>query len=163
MNDPIPDLPMTLPASRRPTLIFLLVSLAFTAYGVVMIRDGVAHGFPCFAFFGFCALVFIGLLHPRSSYLTLTESGFVYCSYFRSTRHSWSQVSEFGVDKAGLGRKVGWHFQPAASKGAGGFEAMFPDSYVMPAEELAELMERLRVHHAPKETESDAEEAEPAA
>lgn len=153
MSDSVPDLPITLQASKTPTLGFLLASLGFTAYSVVTIRDGGVSGYYSAAFFACCSAVFVGLLHPRACRLTLTESGFSYSYYFRKTRFSWSQAAEFGVAKSGLGKKVGWNFQSALPGGEDrGFEGGFPDSYAMPAEELAELMERLRIRYAPKET-----------
>ena len=145
----LPNLPMTLVAGRTSTWIFLLTSLALAAGCGLMARDGDMTGYYGCAFFLFCSLVFFGLLHPRASYLALTESGFLYCYDFRKLRFSWSQVAEFGVAKSGLSRRVGWNFHPKTSGASHGFEGELPDGYRMDAEELAELMEQLRVRHAP--------------
>lgn len=139
-------------ASRTPTVMFLLTSLALAAGCVLMIRVGDDRGYYGGGFFLLCALVFCGLLHPRASYLTLAESGFQYCYYLRKIRFSWSQVAEFGVSKSGMSVKVGWNFQPSASSEDRGFEGELPNDYGMPAKELAALMEQLRVRFAPRET-----------
>ena len=150
MSRPVPDLPFTLVASRTPTVIFLLISLALAAGCVLMIRVGDDRGYYGCGFFLFCSLVFSCLLHPRASYLTLAESGFQYCYYLRKIRFSWSQVAEFGVAKSGMSVKVGWNFQPSTSSEDRGFEGELPNDYGMAAVELAELMEQLRVRYAPR-------------
>lgn len=60
-------------------------------------------------------------------------------------------MAEVGVAKSGLRAKVGWNSQPSPSGEERGFEGELPNDYGMPAEELAELMEQLRVRFAPRE------------
>lgn len=150
MSRPVPELPFTLRASKTQTVIFLLTSLAFAAGSFMMVRDGDARGYYVGGFFLFCSLALCCLLHPRAGYLTLGESGFQYCFYFRKIRVSWSQVAEFGVTKPGLGKRVGWNLLPVKSRDADGFEDELPNDYGMAAEELAEWMEQVRARHAPK-------------
>jgi hypothetical protein len=107
-------------------------------------------------FFGLCASVgLIGLL-PNSSYLTLTERGFLFASLFRKHFVPWSNVQSFVPVKIRLNSMVGWNYSPAFGKSQrlralntaiAGVEAALPDTYGMPAEQLAKLMNQLRDTH----------------
>ena len=76
--------PLVLRASRRKQLLFLLVCVAFTAIGVMMVRDGDSRGYFCGGLFALGAVVFVINMLPDASYLKLDEEGFTFCSLFRA-------------------------------------------------------------------------------
>jgi hypothetical protein len=88
-------------------------------------------------------------LHPRSSYLTIEDGGFKYCSLFRHHMIQWSDVSRFGVLAVPGKTMVGFNYSAsygrapkarAISVALSGFEAALPDTYGLTAEELARLL-----------------------
>jgi hypothetical protein len=95
-------------------------------------------------------------LLPNSSFLTLTEDGFLFSSLFRKHFVAWSDVQAFVPVKIQLNNMVGWNYAPAFSQSqrlrtintaVAGVEAALPDTYGMPAAELADLMNQMRDIH----------------
>ena len=135
-------------------LLMLLGSLVFVAAGIWMLPDYPVSGYLSITFFGLCALIFCVNLLPHSSYLRLTCEGFTVCSTFRSRSIEWRHVGTFGVTRIGTRKMmVGWDPSHSVSKLGNankvmcGYASALPDSYGMKAEELAELLNRLRDEH----------------
>lgn len=147
------DLPVVLRNSRRKMLLTLVASLAFVGAGFLMLADHPVSGYASIIFFGLCALVFCINLLPNSSYLRLTSEGFTVCSTFRSRSIEWRDVGPFGVTHIGTRKMVVWDSLRAVSKlGKAnrlvcGYASALPDTYGLKAEELAELLNRLRDEH----------------
>jgi hypothetical protein len=148
-----PDLPVTY-RTRPVKMAFLtLGSGIFVSMGLWLLQRQPYVALPCVIFFGLCALVgLVGLL-PNSSYLTLTDEGFLFASLFRRHFVSWSDVQSFVPVKIQFNRMVGWNYSPAfresqrlrgINTAIAGVEAALPDTYGMSAERLAELMNQLR-------------------
>jgi hypothetical protein len=80
---PTPDGTTVYRTSRWRTFFFLLLSLAFCAGGLLMVRDGDARGWLVLVFFGLGVLVFAFLMMVRQQ-LTLTPEGIAMARPFRS-------------------------------------------------------------------------------
>jgi hypothetical protein len=148
------SLPFTLHTKRAKTIWLLLLCSAFTAGGVLMILNGKNMGWFCSGFFALGTLIFLLQLHPKASYLTISEDGFECSVLFRKSRYRWSDISKFGtytLRQKGLpvGTFVGLDFSAeyqlspkarAVSKAMVGFEGGLPDTYGLRADELAQLL-----------------------
>ena|SRR5438105_4100241 len=147
-------LPVTLRSSRKKMLLMLVGSLVFVAAGLLFPTQYRALNLSMVIVFGLCAVVFCINLLPNSSYLSLTSEGFTICSTFRCRSIEWRHVSNFGVARIGTRKMVGC--DPAhqiskmgkATKAFSGYVSALPDTYGLKAEELAELLNRLRDEHA---------------
>lgn len=132
-------------------LLFLLCS-AFVAGGIWMIRDGDQAGWFVAGVFSLGIPVFLIQLYPKSSFLTVDEEGIEFAALFRKCRLKWSEISGFGVysrESIGVGKTVGFNYSPSferyrkmrgVNKALVGFEAALPDTYGLPAAELASLL-----------------------
>ena len=147
-------LPILLRPSRAKQILLLAVCLAFTAIGVMMVRDGERMGYCCGGVFGLGVCVAVANMLPGAAYLRLDEGGFTFCSLFRAHTVPWSAVAEFGVFTIRRNQMVGWNYvspyeKPSRLRGVNrglcGFDAGLPNIYGMKAVELAELMESGRV------------------
>jgi hypothetical protein len=133
-------------------LLVLLLCSGFVAGGVLMIRDGHKAGWFPASFFALGIPVALIQLLPRSSFLTVDEDGIEFCALFRKCRLKWKDISEFGVysrESIGIGNTVGFNYSPSyerlptmrlLNKTLVGFEAALPDTYGLPAEDLANLL-----------------------
>ena len=151
----MPELP-TLPIKLRPSIwkmLFLLIgSVVLAAGGFLVARKDPLVGCACVAFFGLCALVGAVSLHPRSSYLELTEAGVTFVSLFRRSFVPWGAVREFVPIKIRHNQMVGWNYlsEFSGSSKVGrvstaltGVEATLPDTYSLSAADLAILLNGL--------------------
>jgi hypothetical protein len=133
----------------------LVISLAFVAGGIWMIQEGEKFGWLCAGFFGLGIPVALLQLHPKCSFLTVTEEGIEFAGLFRIARLRWSDISEFGVfdirNHYGFraATMVGFNYSAeyqrtrrarALAKTLTGFEAALPDTYGFSAEALAQLL-----------------------
>jgi hypothetical protein len=128
-------------------LFLLLISVAFVAGGMWMIREGEKMGWLCMGFFGLGIPVFLLQLFPKASFLTVNEEGIEFCALFRSHRLRWSDMSEFGVCRIShlVGFNYSAHYQRfpkarAFAKAIAGFEGALPNTYGFKADELAQLL-----------------------
>jgi hypothetical protein len=151
------QVPVTLHTSRKSTLGYLFLFVGFAVIGLLMIRDKPSFGYLCTAFSGVGILVFAVMLHPGSSYLHLTESGFTVCTLFRKHAFRWEDVAGFLVVQIARHNLVGWYFtrnypgRPtgrAVSAAISGAEGSFPDNYGKKPEDLAFLLNTLRHRYA---------------
>ena len=152
------ELPVTYPASRRKMLMLLVVSLAFVAIGIVMLRNPAERLMAglCTGFFGLGAVVALINMHPRASCLTLSEQGFEFSSLFRRHFVAWSDVTDFVPIRMNGNAMVGF-FYGASRKNApalrhvssfiAGIEAALPDTYGHSNIELAKLLNELRARY----------------
>ncbi len=151
---------MTRPASLRlrsspwKHLKLMVVSAGFVTMGGFLVARGQAFGWLCIAFFGLGVVVAIVTMLPGASYLELRRDGFEFSSLYRKWFQRWSDVEEFFPQRIATNVMVCWNFAPGyvgqlrgrrVSAGLAGVEAALPDTYGMPAAELAALMNRWRL------------------
>jgi hypothetical protein len=143
------------PSSLR-NLGLLAGSAAFTAIGLWMVSEKDSSGWFVAGVFGLGVLTAAVLSLPNSSYLRLGPDGFTVCSMFRSHSYRWSDVATFEVGRIGVNRMIVFNFSPGytgAKRGRllatamTGYEAALPDSYGMPLESLAALLNQYRQRH----------------
>lgn len=133
---------------------YLFVSLVFVAAGVWMIPKDPLAGYLTVGFFGVCAIVFAIMLLPNSSYLHLTEEGFIYCNLFRVSQIvRWRDVADFSVTHIRFNPMVGWRYVPeylerpkwrAMNRFLAAVDDALPNTYGMKAQRLATLMNSFR-------------------
>lgn len=147
------SLPMTLYPGRMKMFVMLAGSLAFVAGGLFMLDNSKMIGYLSVAFFGLCALVFLVQLLTRTSYLIVDAQKFTVSSLSRKSDVAWSDVERFLVVSISGNKMVGWNFNPGYSTGTShalavklaGVQNTLPDTYGMKAEELADLMNEVRM------------------
>jgi hypothetical protein len=146
-------LPLVFHASKRKMLAVLAGSLAFVAGSLFVLDKEPVTGYLGLLFFGLCAVVGAVSLHPRASYLELTEQGFAFASLFRRASVPWRDVQGFVTVRIQLNHMVGWNYVPGfqgaeamrkASTALAGVQAALPDTYGMSAEALAALLNDFR-------------------
>jgi hypothetical protein len=150
------NLPVTYRTRPLKMAFLALGSGIFIAGGLWLLPREPFIALPCIIFFGLCASVgLVGLL-PNSSYLTLTEQGFLFASLFRKHFVAWSSVQSFVPVKIQFNSMVGWNYSSEfqesrrlrrVNTALAGVEAALPDTYGMSAEKLADLMNQLRDIH----------------
>ena len=141
--------------TRGKTVLFLAISLVFTAIGCLELSKGeVFMGCLTVFFFGLAVVVFIVNLRPSASWLRLQDDGFIYCSLFRkSPLIRWTEVSAFRVADV-AGREIvvfDWSLKPRSgfrrfNRVLGGASDGLPDTYGLKAEALAGLLNQWRCH-----------------
>ncbi|KQT25684.1 hypothetical protein ASG22_02940 [Chryseobacterium sp. Leaf405] len=135
-------LPVTFYPGKLKHIILAIASLVFVILGISIIRGGSWLGlFPAF-FFGICLTVFIINLIPNSSYLKISEKGFEMRTMFRSTFIPWEVVTGFSVKRIAITKMVIIEFnnQYIDTSKLKSKTGAFPDTYGMPAQKLAEIM-----------------------
>ncbi|MFC4729679.1 hypothetical protein [Coralloluteibacterium thermophilus] len=154
MPHTLPPLPRRLHPRRLSWFGVFLLCVGFVAVGAWMIGSGEATGWLVAVVFGIGALAALVVLLPNGAYLELDADGFVLCSLFRRRRVYWAEVEGFGLARIPFGTMVGWDYRPgygagrrrrAVASSLSGFQAALPDTYGLPAEELAALLEHHRL------------------
>jgi hypothetical protein len=123
----------------------LLLSLAFLAIGIRMIRDGAAGGWFVAIGFGMTAAALVFLLRSQGSYLQLAPDRFTVRSLVSLRSYRWQDIERFAVMPFGLSKLVGFTVAP-------GHRETIPDTYGMPPQELADLMNEWRDRHSFRES-----------
>jgi hypothetical protein len=145
-------LPVVYRRSIQKMLFLFLGSLLFVAGGFLLLHKDPFTGYACVAFFGACALVSAISLHPKASYLELTEQGFTTCSLFRRSFTPWASVKEFFPIRIQLNSMVGLNYSSQFNRletarrfstALAGAEGALPDTYGMGAEQLSALLNNL--------------------
>src|SRR5690349_16504541 len=95
----LPD-SFSLPKAWLKAGLLLAISVAFVVGGITLARDGNNTGVLIAAFFGICAVVFIGALISRAG-VDLDREGLTIRSLFTSHRYAWRDVSEFSHRRVG--------------------------------------------------------------
>ncbi len=131
-------------------------SLVFVAAGVWTFSRSPLGSGACVVFFGLCAAVASISMHPRASYLTLTEQGFEFASLFRRHFTGWRAVAQFVPYTHVHNDFVGWNYAPGNDQKMSlrrmnvaltGVEAALPDTYGHSNVHLAALMNALLAQH----------------
>jgi hypothetical protein len=127
---------------------------AFVAGGVFVLPSAPLAGYSAIVFFGLGALIGVVHLFPGSSYLELDQTGFTICNLFRKTAHRWVDIAEFlPVFTDQPKPLVGLRFVPGVAGSLAfrkfaaqltGVEGGLPDTYGLPAAELAVLLNKVR-------------------
>jgi hypothetical protein len=145
------ELPIRLRPSPWKAVWVLLGSLAFVVAGVFVLGRGPMAGYAAIAFFGFCAVVAVVKLMPGSSYLELSEEGFVTCTLFRRAKLvRWDRIASVGWIKMERRSMVVFALKAEFVR-AGvtmkfsrtilqGWDGGLPENYGMTPEKLADLM-----------------------
>jgi hypothetical protein len=150
----MPPIEVILRPRKSIALLYLTLCAIFTVIGILMIADNKVMGWFVSSASGLGVVVFILLMLPKSSYLLLKEDGFSVCSLYRTSSLKWSDKEEFGVTTIIGPRIVGFNFSSTynrqqkvrkISKNMAGYEGALPDTYGMPAKELAELLNNWKV------------------
>ena len=140
--------PYKIRTSKWKTLGLLLVGLVFVIGGIWM---GGFWGWSTVIFFGICVMVFAVQTWPNSSYLLLTERGFIIRSMFREHMCEWKDCGPFSIQNLGGSRFVVFKFHPdykghpfrkklSSLTGMGAL----PGSYTLSLDELASKMNAAR-------------------
>lgn len=149
-------LPVTFQSSRKKMALLLLGSSIFVIGGVWLLPREPVTGMACIVFFGLGVAVAAVGFHPKSSYLTLTEQGLLFANLFRKHFVAWSSVEAFEPVTIHLNKMVGWNYTAEfrdsarlrrANSALAGVEAGLPDTYGMSAEQLASILNELRMKY----------------
>jgi hypothetical protein len=138
--------------SRAKWLAILAIGVAFSAIGVVMIRDGASAGWFVSGLFGLVALVAIVVLLPGSSFLKVRRDGFEFGTLFRRQHLPWTAVGPFSVAIVERQEMVVFDvLDPSCAPRLGrlarayvGANAGLPDTYGLKAGELAAMLNAAR-------------------
>lgn len=151
--------PLILYPKKTSGLWLFVVSSLFVLIGIGLGNEQGWVGYACAAFFTLGAVAGIVKMIPGGAYLKLDETGFTYCNLFQEWTTPWSVVDRFYVvtqhhASMPVNRFVGFDYVPGyehqrigrqIATAVADCEGGLPDTYGMPAEELAQLMNsRLR-------------------
>ena len=142
MDTPIPNdvrNDALLKPSKKFTLLLILVVSGFLALALFAMKQ--PGDILAWAFALVCIALIVVLclwLHPNSSFLVLNNVEFRVRHMFSSTRYYWVNVDRFVIGEGPTGQRIVRFFL----KGKGLMFAIktLPDTYGLPARELAELM-----------------------
>ena len=98
--------PVVYRPKKTKVFLFLLLSLAFVACGLLMVHDGQGIGWLVVAFFGLGLIVFTLQLLPNCSCLRVSPSGIEIRSLWRAKRYEWSDISHFFAGYIGPNKMV---------------------------------------------------------
>jgi hypothetical protein len=145
--------PLVLPGTRPPTLWREVgLSLAFVAGGVWLIRTGDAGGWLVLGFFGLCAVLALLVPLATRNHLRLDPDGFTVATPVLTRSYRWAEVDRFFAVGAGGSGSVGFDLAAASPRRRGGsqrltrrlfgYDDALPQTYGMPPERLAALLNR---------------------
>jgi hypothetical protein len=160
---PLPSLPVTLKASwLQKAVLWGFVGLLVTGLAVIAIQRPAhvrAVSVATIALLAYFAFAVAAILHAQHSPLRLTAEGFTFSNNFRRRFVPWPVVQSFG-DAGGSGiwgiassNIITWRYLPGVlnprpvrmfAAGLLGFDGYLPSTYGVPAEELCELLNRIR-------------------
>ena len=148
------SLPHRLQSARGRSVLLLVGCAAFVAAGLFILPEHPAAGASSIVFFGLGVVVALVQLRPGSSYLELDREGFTTCTLFRKTFYRWSDIAEFSARSKGIANTVvvmrlapsfpGYETLRRFAKWLGDDEFPLPDTYGLPAAELAALLNDVR-------------------
>jgi hypothetical protein len=149
----MPELPYTLKSSKLKILGFLGIAAASIAFSL-----WIATMNPIIGYLGagYCGLFFLILaiqLLPGYSCLRLEQAGFTFNGLFRSHTVKWTEIEKFTVIRKMVGLKLsadykGKKFRRSTALSSAGIAVALPDTYGMNAEQLAALMNSLKVQYS---------------
>jgi hypothetical protein len=164
-------LPLRLHPRRLKMLGFLAICLVFVVIGVVMFKENRVMGALCAGFFGLGIPIFVAQMLPGASFLELHADRFTFRTLFKQHTVHWRDVAAIAVVKVQGRSMVGWNHGPSyagggvghkVSRAMSGVDAALPESYGMAPTALAELMERIRLHHRHPQPSLDSQQPTPA-
>lgn len=142
------------PSLIKPlTMLFIAALIAVCGIGAAL--EGVRAGWLVAAVAaGFAALAWRLMTSTRFD-LRLNQSGFAFGTLLGRHAYSWCDVQSFGIAGFGQNRLVAITFVPGVHDGRltslvrkwAGFDRLLIDSYGLPVEELAQLLESWRRTH----------------
>jgi hypothetical protein len=149
--------PVTLYPSRRKWMLVLAGCAAFVTIAIWMVSTGnggdVLYGWLALLFFGCGVLVSAIMMVPGAGSLTLDRDGFEIINMYRRSFFRWSDGSGFTAKilPPATQHVVVFDSAGAAHKSLGRLNTMFagrnaglPDTYGLPAKDLAELLSKWR-------------------
>jgi hypothetical protein len=124
----------------------------FAITGEAMIRNGALTGWFVLIFFGLGMRVGAVAMLPGAAALTLDATGFEVTSFYRRSRTRWQDATGFIAARILPARLRSVLFNDAGHTGTlsminaafAGRNGAFPDTYGLPAEDLAQLMAQWR-------------------
>ncbi|HZA80839.1 MAG TPA: hypothetical protein VFC13_05125, partial [Actinomycetes bacterium] len=145
--------PLVLPGTRPPTLWREAgLSLAFVAAPVWLIRRGQAGGWLALGFFGPCALIALLVPLATRNHLRLDPDRFTVTTPILTRSYRWAEVDRFFPVGDGTSGAVAFYLAAAAPRRRGrsqrltrrmfGYDDALPQTYGLPPERLAELLNR---------------------
>ena len=129
---------------------FLLLSLAFAVIGVRIVREGSASGWLAVIGFSMSSVSLAVMLLSRSGDLRLDADRFTIRSVFGVRSYRWCKIERFIVAPFGFFKIVAFIPTPRRHVVTNDSQVKetLPDTYGMPAQELADLMNEWRNRHA---------------
>lgn len=141
-------------AGRKQKWILIgLLSAAFVAGGVEMIRDGDTTGWGVALFFGLCLLVSVYMLTPNAIRLKIDQDGLEMKTLAKPMKIAWQDVDSFYVATISTGhaktKMIGIKFSDSymqakamrkVASAITGIEGAIPDNFSLPADKLCELL-----------------------
>ena len=153
--------PLVLRSSRRRTLGLLALSLVFGVVGVLMVGADADYGWLVAAF-GLVGTAVFTVISLRPNRLELSEEGLTTVTLGRRWSVKWSECGEFRTSKVDYSVAgpsmvvfdcsapgVRGHPLEAVAEGLSGANAALPETYGMPAERLAALLNSYREAKGP--------------
>jgi hypothetical protein len=148
---------VVLKGSRGRRVWLLIASLLLLLAGIVIValNETTFVGLLGVVVFGAGVMLLVVQLF-RADQLTLTADKFTYRSLGRRTSIAWADVAEFGVlempIQGGTVRQVGIRLEnhhslfrrQLVSGATGAYDAVLPETYRLPVEDLAGVMEQWR-------------------
>ena len=144
---------LTLKTRSLKYLVLLLLTLGVTAFGIILLLEGILFGWVVVGFFGFGACIAAFAVCGYRFHLVLTPEGFTMQTLILTYSYKWKDIEQF---------KTGWNYfiktvwfkfsdsyESTSILGKVGRALSFdirnlPDTYGMKAETLTELMNTLR-------------------
>lgn len=159
MRDPLP--PRVLHSSRRRSLGLLALSLVFAVVGVLMVGAEAEYGWLVAAF-GLVGTAVFAVMLLRPNRLELSAEGLTTVTLGRRWHVKWSECGPFRTSKVDYSVAgpsmvvfdcsapgVRGHPLEASAEALSGANAALPETYGMPAEALAALLNSYREAKGP--------------
>lgn len=154
----VPPLPYTLKAKPEGTGRMFLGVVLMGFYGAWRWQDSPVTGgiWITLAVMGF--LMTLGLMFSDGFALRLTKEGFRNAVPLRTSFFPWHVIDRFEVNGSTTQYRVAWYLvpgfkQPSAlrkfARPMGGADGMLASTFGMPAQELSDLLNELRIRYAP--------------
>lgn len=152
------DKELVLYPSKLKNILMLAGCIIFVVLGISLIKQDdplKICGWLAIVFFGLGAIVFlVQLCFPSSSYLKLTRDHMETRSLFRSYIHKWEDIAQFYAGRIVLRKMLLIKFASSYKKAktahelirgiTGGADGALPSFYGLPAEKLAEILNKWR-------------------
>jgi hypothetical protein len=145
--------------SRGKKIRLMLVSAAFVAVGLAMLKTNFLMAMLTIVFFGLGVVVSLVMLVPGCSQLELRADGFVVLHFWRRSSYAWTDIRQFDVltlrqhgmqtyEMVAIDFTEGFprhRIGRLLSSTLTGADGGLPDTYGLRASELAELMSQYQL------------------